>query len=326
MSSLASLKKKRGANLKKLQEKLEQSSHTGAPKDARIWKPKFNTEKGKGTYTVRFLPPKDGEAFVEQLSYSFHGPGGNFYGLARQGVGEEDPVQIASINTFRKAKAEGDAGLKEHAKKWLPKRKYFANVYVIKDGEVPENEGKVFIWQFGPAVYKFIKEAIQPEFDDQEIMDPFDLWSGCDFNIRLVGTEIPDNRTGKMVKVPNYDKCSFAKEPSEFMDGDEEVLEKIIDSTYDLTEFNDPSKVDSFEKVAERFKTVTGKPYNSLSQEGIDESVADEEKKIELDNTQDNSSPVKDPEPKVEKEKVLDTQDDDEEDPVARFKRLASQV
>jgi hypothetical protein len=130
-----------------------------------------------------------------------------------------------------------------------------------------------------------------------------------------------------MVPVPNYDKCSFAKETSEFMDGDEEVLEKIIESTYDLTEFNDPSKVDSFEKVAERFKTVTGKPYNYLTQEGIDESVADEEKKIELDNTQDNSSPVKDPEPKVEKEKVLDTQDDDEEeDPVARFKRLASQV
>lgn len=321
--SLASLKKKRGANLKKLQEKLEQSS--GAPKDARLWKPKFNADKGKGSYTVRFLPTKDGDPFIEQLSYSFTGPGGNFYGLARQGIGEDDPVQIASINTFRKAKADGDAGLKEHAKKWLPKRKYYANVYVIKDGEVAENEGKVFIWQFGPAVYKFIKEAIQPEFDDQKAIDPFDLWEGSDFNIRLVGTEIPDSRTGNMIKVPNYDKCSFATSPSEFMDGDEEVLEKIIDSTYDLTEFNDPSKVDSFEKVAERFKVVTGKPYNSLTQEGIDESVAEEENKIEMQNNQDNSSPVKEPDEPKEKEVELDTSDEEDEDPVAKFKRLARQ-
>src|SRR5690554_1074669 len=145
MSKLAQLKRKSGNNLKKLQEKLESASQGGAPRDERIWKPRFNQDKGKGTAIVRFLTPKDGDPFVEVKSYSFNGPGGNFWGVARQTIGEDDPVQIAAISAFRKAKADGDERLREKAKKWLPKSQYYANVLVIKDEENPENEGKVKI-------------------------------------------------------------------------------------------------------------------------------------------------------------------------------------
>lgn len=330
MSRLAQLKKKRGKNLKELQEKVEQQSGGGGKRDERIWKPKFNADKGKGTCIVRLLPPADGEPFVEQLSYSFQGPGGNFYGLARQTLNEDDPVQIAAINGFRKAKAEQNENLKKQCLKFLPKRKYFANVYIVKDDEVPDNEGKVFIWQFGPAIYKKIKEAIQPEFDDQEPMDPFDLWEGSDFIVRMVGTEIPDSRTGKKVTVPNYDKASFA-DPSEFMDGDEEKLEEIVEQTYELSEFVDPEKFDSFEKVAKRFKDVMKKPYNWLSEEGVEESMEDDRKEKELEENVDNGDkdendkPPFEPDNESESEENDDEDDEDEEDPVAKFKRLAGQ-
>ena len=323
-SKLAQLKKARGSNLKKLQDKMEQAGQGSRPRDERIWKPKFNAEKGKGTCVVRFLPTSEGDPFVEQLSYSFNGPGGNFYGLARQTIGEDDPVQIAAINAFRKAKAEDDKTLKEMAKKFLPRRQYFANVYVIKDQEVPENEGKVFIWQFGPAIYKKIKDAIQPEFDDVEQMDPFDLWEGADFKCRMVANEIPDSRTGKMIKVPNYDSAEFDR-ASEFMDGDEDKLEEIVDQTYDLSEFVDPEKFDSYEKVAERFKTVMGKPFNWLSKEGVEEHVEDKVKEQEMDDQQDNDSGVdqhrEEPEGDHEPEEKEENLDD--LDPVAKFKRLA---
>jgi hypothetical protein len=325
MANLASLKKKRGANLKQLQEKLEQANQGGGrPRDERIWKPKFNAEKGKGICIVRFLPAKDGEPFVEQLSYSFNGPGGNFYGLARQTISEDDPVQIAAINAFRKAKVDGDKHLYEQAKKFLPKRQYFANVYIIKDQEVPENEGKTKIWQFGPAIYNKLKAVIQPEFDDVNPLDPFDLWEGADFKVRQIGTEIPDSKTGKMVKVPNYDSSGFDA-ASEFMNDDDDVLEAILEGTYDLSEFIAPDKFDSYEKVKERFKAVTGKPFNWLTTDGVEEHVEEEEQKKEIDKNQDNDSGVdkhrKEPAP----EKEADSGKDEEEDPVARFRRMAGQ-
>lgn len=331
MSKLAALKKKRGSNLKKLQEKLEQSQQGSRPRDERIWKPKFDKDKGKGVCIVRFLPASEGEPFVHQMSYSFNGPGGNFYGLARQTIGEDDPVQIAAINGFVKAKNEGDKNLKEQTKKFLPKHQYFANVYIVKDEEVPENEGKVFIWQFGPAIYKKVEAAIKPEYDDEEPMDPFDLWEGADFKIRMKGTEIPDSRTGKKVTVPNYDDSEFMKQ-SEFMDGDEDKLEEIVEQTYELSEFIDPKLFDDFDKVAERFKKVMGKPYNWLDPEGVKEHMEDKQKEKELDQNQDTNDgsdkhreeEEEDDTPEKSEESESD-KDDDDDDPVARFRRMAGQ-
>lgn len=318
MSKLAQLKKSRGANLKKLQEKLEQSQQGGAPRDERIWKPKFNPEKGKGTAIVRFLTPKDGDPFVEVKSYSFNGPGGNFYDIARATCNLEDPVQIAAINGFRKAKAEGDARLKEECKKFLAGSQFYANVYIVRDEEHPENEGQVKIFRFGRQIYSFIEKAITPEFDDVDPMDPFDFWNGANFRIRMVGREIPDSKTGKKVVVPNYEQSSF--DPvSEFMDGDEDAIDPIFQQTHDLSEFVDPSKLKSFDEVAKRFKEVMGKPYNWLSSDAVEESVQQQmaEPEPEADTPEpDQSAEAPAPKPSVD-------MSDDADDPLARFKKLA---
>lgn len=329
MSKLSQLKKNRGANLKNLQKQLEQASQGGgAPRDERIWKPKFNAEKGKGTAIVRFLTPKEGDPFVEVKSYSFVGPGGNFYDLALQTVGEKDPVQLAAISAFRKAKSDGDERLREKAKKWLPKSQFYANVYVIKDEENPENEGKVKIFQFGKQIYSFIEKAIQPEFDDVDPMDPFDFWEGADFRIRMVGREIPDSKTGKKVKVPNYENSEFDRQ-SEFMDGDEDEIEAVFDQTHDLSEFVAPEKFKSFDDVAKRFKDAMGHPYNWLSADAVEEHVEEKVQNDRLNDEQDNDdgsdqyreepsqkAAQSDPDPS-------DEDDDDDDDPVAKFRKLA---
>lgn len=320
MSKLAQLKKSRGANLKKLQEKLEQANQGGAPRDERIWKPKFNQEKGKGTAIVRFLTPKDGDPFVELKTYSFNGPGGNFWGNARQTIGEDDPVQIAGINGFRKAKAEGDERLKEECKKFLPRSQFYANVLVIKDEENPENEGKVKIFQFGKQIYSFIEKAIEPEFDDVDPMDPFCYWGGANFRIRMVGREIPDQRTGKKIMVPNYEQSSFDGQ-SELFDGDEDAIDEIFQQTFDLSEFVAPEKFKSFDEVADLFKKAVGKPYNWLSTEGVEEHVQEKVKEQEMDEQQ-APNPMDD-EPEEKEEPVMGTSDSDDEDPLAKFRRLA---
>lgn len=320
MSKLAQLKKSRGANLKKLQEKLEQANQGGAPRDERIWKPKFNSEKGKGTAIVRFLTPKDGDPFVELKTYSFNGPGGNFWGNARQTIGEDDPVQIAAINGFKKAKAEGDERLKEECKKFIPRSQFYANVLVIKDEENPENEGKVKIFQFGKQIYSFIEKAIEPEFDDVDPMDPFCYWGGANFRIRMVGREIPDQRTGKKIMVPNYEQSGFDSQ-SELFDGDEDAIDEIFQQTFDLSEFVAPEKFKSFDEVADLFKKAVGKPYNWLSTEGVEEHIQEKVKEQEMDEQQ-APNPMDD-EPEEKEEPVMDTSDSDDEDPLAKFRRLA---
>jgi len=324
MSKLAQLKKNRGANLKNLQKKLEESSQGGAPRDERIWKPKFNPEKGKGTAIVRFLTPKEGDPFVEVKNYSFNGPGGNFFDLALSTINEKDPVQLAAISAFRKAKNDGDERLREKAKKWLPRSQFYANVLVIKDEENPENEGKVKIFQFGKQIYNFIEKAIQPEFDDVDPMDPFDFWEGADFKIRMVGKEIPDSRTGKKIKVPNYENSEFDR-ASEFMDGDEDEIEKYFEQTYDLSEFVDPSKFKSFDEVAKRFKDTAGHPYNWLSADAVEEHVEEKEQQREHEEAQDNDDGSDDHREPEEPDEP-DQDDDDDEDPVAKFRRLAGKA
>lgn len=326
MSKLAALKRKSGANLKKLQEKLEQQSQGGAPRDERIWKPKFNREKGKGTAEVRFLTPKEGDPFVEVKSYSFNGPGGNYYDLAISTLGEDDPIQIAAISAFRKAKADGDETLRNYAKKFLPRSNYYANVVVIKDEEAPENEGKVFIYEFGRQVFGFIEKLIKPEFDDIDPSDPFDFWEGRNFRIRMIGKEIPDSRTGKKILVPNYESSEFLG-VSEFLDGNEEEIEKIYNLTHNLNELIDPKRFKSFDDVAARFHTVTGKPYNWLSSAGVEEHIQTKEKEVKLNQEQDNDDGSDDyrenDDTSNDDTDMSDGGGDEEESPVEKFRRLA---
>ena len=333
MSRLSELKKNRGANLKKLQEEINKSRNGGFERevDERIWRPKFNKDKGKGTVIGRFLPSKvdDCPTFVKVMRYSFKGPGGNYFDLARQTIGEDDPVQIAAINGFRKAKAENDASLKDQMKKFLPQGKYYANFHIIEAKDEPEMEGKVVIYEFGEQIFKLIQKSIEPEFDDVDPIDPFDLWGGANFKIRMVGREIPDRNTGEKVLVPNYENSEFDS-PSEYLDGDEDELEALIERTHDISEFIAPEKFKSFDEVAERFQKVMGKPYNWLSTDGVNEAVESTEdsfrKQAELAKTadakpeasadnggDDDTPPPFDPDPKTE---------DDDDDPVAKFRRL----
>ena len=410
MSRLSELKKNRGANLKKLQEEINKSRNGGFERevDERIWRPKFNKDKGKGTVIGRFLPSKvdDCPTFVKVMRYSFKGPGGNYFDLARQTIGEDDPVQIAAINGFRKAKAENDASLKDQMKKFLPQGKYYANFHIIEAKDEPEMEGKVVIYEFGEQIFKLIQKSIEPEFDDVDPIDPFDLWGGANFKIRMVGREIPDRNTGEKVLVPNYENSEFDSpseyldgdedelealierthdisefiapefddvdpidpfdlwgganfkirmvgreipdrntgekvlvpnyensefdSPSEYLDGDEDELEALIERTHDISEFIAPEKFKSFDEVAERFQKVMGKPYNWLSTDGVNEAVESTEdsfrKQAELAKTadakpeasadnggDDDTPPPFDPDPKTE---------DDDDDPVAKFRRL----
>lgn len=330
MSKLDALRKKRGANLKALQEKLE-SSNSG-PRDERIWRPKIKDGKSSGTAIVRFLPAVTGDHFVEVKSYNFKDKNGWFSALSPQNLGEEDPIQIACINAYRKAKNSGDDRYKNIGKKFLPKSTYYANVFVIKDENNPENEGQVRIYQFGRAIYLKLQAIIKPEYDDVQAMDPFDLWEGADFKIRMKENEIPDQKDPtKKVMVPNYDDAGFDS-PSEFMNGDEDALEQIVEKVYDLSEFVAPEKHKSFDELAELFKKVTGNDYRWLDPDFVQgehirnltedaEQDAKEKEKEAMEQEASYSEPESSGSEQEEREESEEP--DSTSDVLARFKALA---
>jgi len=324
---LSQLKKSRKEKLATLQKKLEENKGgTNYTKDERIWKPKFNKEKGKGTCIVRFLQPKAGDPMVELKTNSFKVNGKNFWENARQTLDLEDPLQIAAISCFQKAKQCEDKTEAERFKKegklYLPGSKYWANVLIIKDEECPENEGKVMIYEFGRQIFLMIESKLQPKFEDDEVMNPFDYWEGANFKIRMVGKDIPDQQNpGKNVTVPNYEESSFMN-PSELFDGDDDQIDEVYQQTHDLSEFVDISKFKSFDDLATKFLEVTGKPYNWLSQEGLKSHAVKTEADLKEAAAQDfeKEEPVQESQPSAD-EMPFDT-DDSPDDIVARFRAL----
>lgn len=330
MSIAAQLKQNRAEKLKELQKKLEENKKPTYEKDNRIWKPTFNKDKGKGTAIVRFITPKAGSDWVEVKTNSFKGKNGHYWDLALQTINVKDPIQIAAINCFKKAKnadsEDEQKRWKEEGKKYLPASKYYANVLVIKDEEHPENEGKVMIYEFGRQIYLMIEKKLQPEFEDQVSVSPFDFWEGGNLRIRMIGKEIPDSKNpGKKVTVPNYEDSEFDA-PSEFMGGDLDKIDAIIEQTYDLSEFVDPSKFKTFDELAARFLEVTGKPYDWLSGESEGSSKTEDDLREAAKEQFGSVEEPKNSKQADENEDLPfepDEPEDDDDDPVARFRKLA---
>lgn len=326
MVDFSKLKKQRGKNLSKLTEKLESlNKGGGGQKDERFFKPGFDRNEGKGYAVIRFIPNKFGDPFIRVFSHSFKGPGGWYFENSLSTFDEKDPVGISNSLYWKKGEEEGNESLKNVARERKRNTRYYANVYVIKDTVSPENEGKVMIYEFGPQIFKLIEAAAKPEFEDDDPLDPFDMWEGADFKIKIVGREIPDRRTGKKVIVPNYENSEFAR-PSEFFEGDDEKKEEIFNQTYDLSEF---SKVKTFEELAARFKAVTGEEYNALEGGDPADSVVERlQQQAKMEKEQDNepnvgkSEEAKDDTPPFDMD---DDSDDEHDDVLKMFEQLANQ-
>lgn len=322
MVDFSKLKSQKGSSLAKLTEKLESmNTQSGGQKDERMFKPGF--DKGAtppGYAVIRFLPAKEGEPFVKKISHSFQGQGGWYIETSRVTAGfEDDPVAVSNKLYWAKGEAEGNDALKNVAKKRKRVTKYYANIYVEKDTINPANNGKVMIYEFGNQVFKLIEKAIKPEFEDDSPIDPFDMWTGASFRIKITANEIPDSKDpNKKVIVPSYADSEFAKE-SEFFRGDDEKKEEIFNQTYDLSEF---TKVKSFEELAKRFEKVTGEKHDALEAgDPADKVVAALKQEVKQQEEQIDAPEPKSDEPDTD---VSESSEEEDDDVMAMFKSLAN--
>jgi len=296
MSNFAQLKNNRKAQFDKLAQAAETVNSTGRQEDTSYWKPTID-KAGNGSAIIRFLPPSNGEdvPFVRYWDHGFQGPGGWYIEKSLTSIGEQDPV--GEINT--KLWNSGVEADKEIARKQKRRLHYVSNIYVVSDPGNPLNEGKVFKYEYGKKIFDKINEAMHPQFEDEEAVNPFDFWEGANFRLRIRQVE----------GYRNYDKSSFDG-PSPLKEDDSE-LEAIWNSQHPVQEILDPKNFKSYNELAKKLQRVLG---NVVQQTTAEQESLPEEKAW--------TPPVS--EPKQEKV-VQDTNWDDDDDSLEFFKKLANE-
>ena len=166
--------------------------------DDRLWKPEVD-KAGNGYAVIRFLPAPDGEElpWTRMYSHAFQGPGGWYIENSLTTMNQKDPVSEYNTQLWN----SGIDSDKETARKQKRKLSYYSNIYVVRDPANPQNEGKVMLYKYGKKIHDKILAAMQPEFEDEEPINPFDFWAGADFKLKIK----------KVAGYWNYDSSEFAR-------------------------------------------------------------------------------------------------------------------
>lgn len=258
--AFADLKKqsKLGSLTAKLVKEVEKMNTSSGSSDERLWK--LDVDKsGNGYAVIRFLPAPESEdlPFVKIYSHAFQGTGGWLIDNCLTTLNQKCPVCEHNSGLWNNGT---DAG-KEIARKQKRKLTYVSNIYVVKDPANPENEGKVFLFKYGKKIFDKISEAMQPEFEDETPIDPFDFWQGANFKLKA------KNVAGYR----NYDSSEFASQGA-LLD-DDDALEAIWKKQYSLAEFLSPNEYKTYDELKSRLHSVLG----TKSSFRVDEEVENED-------------------------------------------------
>ena len=66
---------------------------------------------------------------------------------------------------------------KDIVRKQKRRLRYISNILVVKDPGNPDNEGKVFLFQYGKKIFDKINDLMTPQFEDENPINPFDFWA-----------------------------------------------------------------------------------------------------------------------------------------------------
>jgi hypothetical protein len=269
--SFANLKKQSslGSLTQKLVKEVEKMNSNSSGGDDRLWKPEMD-KTGNGYAVIRFLPAPDGEdlPWVKMYSHGFQGPGGWYIENSLTTIGQKDPVSEYNRTLWN----SGNDKDKEIVRKQKRKLSYYANIYVVKDPANPANDGNVFLFKFGKKIFDKIMAAMQPEFEDETPINPFDFWQGANFKLKI----------RKVDGYWNYDKSEFDS-PSALLD-DDDALEALWKTQHSLAAMTAADQFKTYEQLQTRLDYVLGRKGTPRLQ-NMDEEVSDE------DNMRGNFAP-----------------------------------
>ena len=259
--SFADLKKQSslGSLTQKLVKEVEKMNTTGGGADERLWKPELD-KTGNGYAVIRFLPSPDGEdiPWAKLYSHAFQGPGGWYIENSLTTNGGKDPVSDYNRELWN----SGNEADKDTVRKQKRKLSYYSNIYVVRDQVNPQNEGKVFLFKYGKKIFDKVMEAMQPEFEDESPINPFDFWQGANFKLKIV----------KKDGYWNYDKSEFDV-VSPLLE-DDDALEALWKKEYSLAAVTAPDQFKTYDVLEKRLKYVLGQGRPAPRR--LDEELEDE--------------------------------------------------
>ena len=261
--------------------------------DERLWKPELD-KSGTGQAVLRFLPAPDGEElpWVKVFKHAFQGPTGKWYiENSLTTIGKQDPMSEHNTQLWNSG-LESD---KELARKQKRKLEYYSNIYVVSDPKHPENEGKVFLFRYGKKIFDKIMASMQPEFEDETPINPFDFWEGANFKLKI----------RKVDGFWNYDKSEFDSVTA-LADSDEK-LDGIWKTQYSLQDFLAPTNFKSYDELKKRLDDVLSGTVTASAASMIDEDV------------------VETPQFKSEPQPNIPSVDEGDDDTMSYFQKLANE-
>lgn len=248
--SLAALKNR---GQKRIDGLLDQSKKSEYTKDSRFWSPTLD-KAGNSFSVIRFLPEKEDEenfGYVKLYRHYIDGDNGKYVENCLTTIGQNDPVQT-HVNALWKLARAGDTDAEAMARKLGRKARYYANILVLEDKEVPENEGKVFIWEFGQKVFDKLEAMYQPESEYEDKRDPWDIFGqsgGANFKVKL----------RKVGGFTNYDLCGFDSPSPIMFKGKamkDDEIEEMLSKRHALDPIIAQSNFKSFSELEKLFEAV----------------------------------------------------------------------
>lgn len=283
-------------SLEELNKKLASvSGNENSGADDRFWSPTVD-KAGNGYAIIRFLPapPEEDVPFIRMFNHGFQGPGGWYIENSLTTIGKDDPVGEYNSKLWN----SGIEANKEIARKQKRRLNFISNIYVVQDSGNPDNEGKVFLFKYGKKIFNKLNESMNPQFADEEAVNPFDFWAGANFKLKIRNVE----------GYRNYDKSEFEK--SGPLMADDSDLENIWKKQYSLQAFLDPSNFKSYDELKSKLSRVLGGSDPRVNNRAEDSEVWDEK-----------------PEPTQKAAaapKIAAVEDDDDDESLEFFKSLAN--
>ena len=239
--AFSNLKSQRSSSFNKLNSQLQNLNTSKPSADDRFWK--LEVDKAQNGYAVlRFLPSPDGEdsPFVRMWDHGFQANGW-YIENSLTTLGQEDPVSEYNTKLWN----SGIDADKDQARKQKRRLSFYSNVYVVKDSANPANEGKVFLFKYGKKIFDKLNDAMNPQYEDESPINPFDLWEGADFKLKA----------RKVEGYRNYDKSEFDS-PSVLGDMSDDELEEVYNSEHSLSELIDPKNFKSYAELQAKLHKV----------------------------------------------------------------------
>jgi hypothetical protein len=301
-NSLSDLRKARGSfdNLMKEVEKIDSPQQNYKKDDGNEWKLSVDSA-GNGYAVLRFLPAPKGEElpWVRMFNHGFQGPTGKWYiENSLTTLNQQDPVSELNSELWN----SGVEANKDLARKQKRRLSYYANVLVVKDSANPQNEGQVMLYKFGKKIFDKLKDVMQPQFEDESPVNPFDFWEGVNF--KLKARQVDGYR--------NYDKSEFESTPTPVAETDEEI-EAIWGKQHSLAEIVSPDNFKSYDELKQKLNMVLAGGAKVTTAEKVAEQTGDVEDQIFVQ------------EAKTAKPVSVVSSDDDDDDTLSYFAKLAEE-